>query len=219
MYFGNLSEELLLMLLNSKTGKLNRKNNRLTHGLIGGFLLDLILQGRFAIHKNRIIVVDETPTGDQLLDPIFERVIHEPENLSIYSWLRILRLHFENIEELMLENLVIKEVLRKEIHKTLGIFKRNRYFFVNPDMKDLIVTNIQRIVIDNEESDHRTLAILSLMYATNSENEIFTEDELENYLHEIRNLVSSDEIGQSITLTINNTAEALMRSLILTTTY
>ena len=57
------------------------------------------------------------------------------------------------------------------------------------------------------------------MYATNCENEVFMEEELETYLHEIRNLVSSDEIGQSITLAINNTAEALMRSLILTTTY
>lgn len=219
MYFGNLSEELLLMLLDANTGKLNRKNNRLTHGLIGGFLLDLILQGRLTIHKNRIIVIDETPTNDVLLDPIFERVNQESESLSIYSWLRILRLHFDNIEEVMLDNLVIKQVLRKETQKYLGLFKSKRYFFVNPNMKDLIITNIQRIVINNEESDHRTLAILSLMYATNSENEIFTEDELENYLHEIRNLVSSDEIGQSITLTINNTAEALMRSLILTTTY
>ncbi|OLS29290.1 MAG: hypothetical protein HeimC2_01380 [Candidatus Heimdallarchaeota archaeon LC_2] len=219
MYFGNLSEELILMVLNPNTGKLSKRNNLLSHGLIGGLILDLVLQGRLTIYKDKLIIIDETLTSDNLLDTIFQRVRIESESLSIYSWLRILRLEFRNIKEMILENLVTNGILRKEIQKTFGMFKSDRFFLTNPNVKDLIINNIQRIVINNEESDHRVLAILSLMYATNCENEVFMEEELETYLHEIRNLVSSDEIGQSITLAINNTAEALMRSLILTTTY
>ncbi len=74
-------------------------------------------------------------------------------------------------------------------------------------------------MIDKEESDHRTLALLSLLHAIGCESEIFTSEELESALDTIRSLTSGDLIGKSIRTAINNTTEALMRSLILTTTY
>ena len=143
MYFGNLSEELLLMVLDGNTGKINKRDNLLNHGFVGGILLDLILQGRLTIHEDKIIIVDETLTGDDLLDIFFERISLEAEPLTIYTWVRLLRTEFRNIKEMILDNLIENGVLTKKIQKTFGIFKSDRYFFLNPKTKDLIINNIR----------------------------------------------------------------------------
>lgn len=219
MYFGNISEELLLCVLDAKTGKINSKNYNLSLALIGGLLMELILQGKLAIAEDKVILIDEHSTNDDLLDDILEEIKMIDRDHSTYYWIRILQQEFRNIEDTILKRLIEKGVLRFETHKLLWIFNQDRYFIQNFNVKELIRNNIVRIVIDKEESDHRTLALLSILHAINCECEVFTPDELESSIDTIRNLTASDEIGKSISNAINNTAEALMRSLILTTTY
>ncbi|MHA2276960.1 MAG: GOLPH3/VPS74 family protein, partial [Candidatus Kariarchaeaceae archaeon] len=91
MYFGILSEELILVILDPKTGKIRRKNRYLIHGILGGFLLDLVMLGRIAIKENDIIVVDETPVEEEILNFVSTTIQGEDENLSIYYWIKTLR--------------------------------------------------------------------------------------------------------------------------------
>ncbi|MHA2275944.1 MAG: GOLPH3/VPS74 family protein, partial [Candidatus Kariarchaeaceae archaeon] len=134
-------------------------------------------------------------------------------------WIKTLRRKIKDPEQLLLDSLVKRGILKSETKNILGIIPSKRYFYTKPNTREIIRTNICRVIQEKEESDYRTLALLSLVYTTNCETEIFTKQELETYLHNIRNIVSSDEIGQSITAAINSTVEALMSNLILTQTY
>lgn len=219
MYFGNIAEELILCVLDAKTGKINSRNYDLSLALIGGLLMELILQGRLTIAEDKLILVDEQLTNDKLLDEVLEEIKNKDEDHSTYYWIRVLQQDIRKIEDIILKRLIERGILSLETQKLLWIFNQDRYFIRNFDVKELIRNNIARIVIDKEESDHRTLALLSLLHAIDCECEIFTQEELESSIDAIRNLTASDEIGKSISNAINNTAEALMRSLILTTTY
>ncbi|MCE7734378.1 MAG: GPP34 family phosphoprotein [Candidatus Heimdallarchaeota archaeon] len=219
MYFGNLSEELLLCVLDARTGKINSRNQRLSVALVGGLLMELILHGKLAIVEDNIILVDENLTEDELLDEILIKIKTIEGDHSAYYWIRVIQQEFRRIEDLIMDRLIAKGIIRVEPKKILWIFTQNRYFIENFNVKELIRNNIVRIVIEREESDHRTLALLSLLHAIDCESEIFTPEELELSLDSIKNLIAGDLIGQSIRTSINNTAEALMRSLVLTTTY
>jgi hypothetical protein len=219
MYFGILSEELILILLDPKSGKIKRRNRYLIHGILGGFLLDLVMLGRLTIIENEIIVIDETPVEDEILNFVSKTIQEEDENLSIYYWIKTLKRKISNPEKLLLDKLVNRGIIKVEPKNIFGIIPSQRYFYTNPNLKEIIRTKICQVINEKEESDYRTLALLSLIYTTNCETEIFTKKELEMYLHKIRNIVSSDEIGKSITTAINNTVEALMSNLILTQTY
>ncbi|MHA2253483.1 MAG: GOLPH3/VPS74 family protein [Candidatus Kariarchaeaceae archaeon] len=220
MYFGSLSEEFLLIVLDNKSGRIRENMSpHLSIGLIGGILLDLMLQGRLTIEKNNIIIVDETPTDNELLNLAFEVLKEEEDKLPILYWIRKLRYQFSNIDQMILDKLVQKELLYIEERKKYWIFPDRRYFLVKPEFKEIIKHNIHQIVTIKCESDYQTLAMLSLIYATNCTTEIFTEDELETYMQDIRNLVASDEIGQSIATAINNIIDALMRTLIISSSY
>ncbi|MHA2091554.1 MAG: GOLPH3/VPS74 family protein [Candidatus Kariarchaeaceae archaeon] len=220
MYFGSLSEEFLLLVLDNKTGKLRENMTpHLSIGLIGGILLELVLNGRITIHNNHIILIDETPVEDKLLNEALSLIIAEDEKLPVLFWIRKLRYHYSKLETELLDRLVEKGILRKSVQKRFWLFTDNRYHFIRPEIKEIIKQNIYQIVVINEESDHHTLAKLSLIYATNCTTEIFTEDELEEYIHDIRNLVAGDEIGQSVATAINNIIDALMRTLIISSSY
>lgn len=219
MYFGNIAEELLLCVLDAKTGKINTRNYNLSLALVGGLLMELILQGKLTIAEDTVILIDEYSTDDELLDGMLNEIKSIDEDHSAHYWIRFFQHENRDIEEVILNRLINKGIINLETQKFLWIFNRNRYFIQNFDVKELIRNNIVRIVNEKEESDHRTLAFLSLLHAIECESEVFTSDELEASLEIIRSLTSGDQIGKSIRTAINNTTEALMRSLILTTTY
>ena len=220
MYFGSLAEEFLIIVVDNETGKI--KENMTPHlqiGLIGAILLDLTLIGRITIEQNNILIVDENPLEDKILNEAFLLILDEKESLPILYWIRRLRFHFSNLIGVLMDRLVEKNILHKKEKKKFWFFTTKLYFLVDPKIKEVIRQKIHQIVIINEESDYHTLAKLSLIYATNCTTEIFTEEELETYMQDIRNLVASDEIGQSVSLAINNIIDALMRTLIISSSY
>ena len=65
-----------------------------------------------------------------------------------------------------------------------------------------------------QEVDPRTLALMSLIYATDCTGEIFTSKEIETNIAQIRGMVGGEEIGKSISYTIQMIIDAIMRSYI-----
>ncbi len=64
------AEELLLLLLEDQGGKFVRLPDRSQdYALATSVLMDLTLEGRIDTDLERLVLVDSTPTGDDLLDP------------------------------------------------------------------------------------------------------------------------------------------------------
>ena len=74
------AEEIVLLLLDDKSGKFvptpiwSRKC-----ALAGAVLMDLALHGRIDTDLRKLVVVDRSPVGDDLLDPILATIVAEQE--------------------------------------------------------------------------------------------------------------------------------------------
>ena len=61
----------------NQSGKFSRLPDRsLRYALAGSVLMDLTLEGRIDTDPGRVILVDSTPTGDDLLDPILADIVN-----------------------------------------------------------------------------------------------------------------------------------------------
>ena len=79
------AEELLL--LEDQSGKVLRLPDRsLQYALAGSVLMDLTLEGRIDTDPDRLILVDSTPTGDDLVDPILADIVNGGDH-NVHYWL------------------------------------------------------------------------------------------------------------------------------------
>jgi Golgi phosphoprotein 3 len=95
-----LMEEVLLMGLKDKQGYLSFWNDNISYALRGCIVIELAFRGRISMQKDssrrrfpladRVIeVVDETPTGEVLLDEAL-KMMKTSEKMSVSSWIDLM---------------------------------------------------------------------------------------------------------------------------------
>jgi Golgi phosphoprotein 3 len=95
-----LMEEVLLMGLKDKQGYLSFWNDNISYALRGCIVIELAFRGRISMQKDssrrrlpladRVIeVVDDTPTGEVLLDEAL-KMMKSSEKMSVSSWIDLM---------------------------------------------------------------------------------------------------------------------------------
>ena len=85
------SEEILVLLVNDEWGTLAPiPGIRLDCIMAGAVLMDLAFAGRIDTDVETLFVVDATPTGNLLLDPVLARIAARKETAETLAWLRAL---------------------------------------------------------------------------------------------------------------------------------
>lgn len=108
-----LPEELILMLLNEETGFFHQVLGwELNCAVVGATLAELSLQLRIDTDLEKLLVVDETETGNPALDPILREIASEPEQRNARYWIERLTDHAEAIVERTLDRLVEVGILK-----------------------------------------------------------------------------------------------------------
>ena len=83
----SLPEELLLLLLDDESGKIEvRQQLALDVALGGSILMDLALHQRIDADMDNLWVTNNHPTGHPLLDTYLEEITKEKEKQSINTW-------------------------------------------------------------------------------------------------------------------------------------
>jgi hypothetical protein len=171
------------------------------------------------LKSNEIIIVDDNPLEDEILQNVFNLVIKEEENHTALFWVRRIMNTTPNLKEQYINRLKDRDLLYDVKEKKFWIFSSMKYYQKKPEYDEVIKEHVRDVVSVESEAEPRTLAFLSLLYATNSTGTIFDDEELENYLEIIRGLVADEEIGKSVSETINTIIDALMRNFIVSSPY
>ena len=109
----NLPEELILMLLNERTGYFHQVPGwRLNCAVIGAVLAELSFLSRIDTDLKSLNLVDSTATGDPMLDPVLERISEHGESRNTQYWIESLAVHAESIIDLALDSLVQRKILK-----------------------------------------------------------------------------------------------------------
>ncbi|MFC9752806.1 GPP34 family phosphoprotein [Streptomyces sp. NPDC056921] len=129
-----LPEELLLLALDPRRGKPQCSGRSLSYGTAGAVLRELELQGRVTGQGGRTRVV--SPLAPE--DPFLAQVLGSLSDPGVGGlaggvdtplWIRRTAPH---IEELCLEHLVRRSVLRRETHRLLGLLPYHRHPAADP---------------------------------------------------------------------------------------
>ncbi|MEU6013025.1 GPP34 family phosphoprotein [Streptomyces sp. NPDC047515] len=129
-----LPEELLLLALDPRRGKPYCRNRFLEYGVAGAVLAELELHGRIAEQLGRIRVISPQAPQDPLLAQVLGS-LPAPDGgvlaggVSAKGWIRRTGRY---VEELCLEHLVGRAVLRRETHRLLGLLPYHRHPAADP---------------------------------------------------------------------------------------
>ena len=124
-----LAEEIMLLILDDESGEFARVPRwSLRCALSGGVLMDLALENRIDTDPERLFLIDSTPVGDDLLDPVLAGIAESIETYDTRYWVQHTGEHADRIRVRALERLVERGVLQHRNERFLWVFSSRRYF-------------------------------------------------------------------------------------------
>lgn len=195
----NLAEELLLLGLDDKSGDIILSaTTALPYGIAGAMLLELFLRDKADIVNDKVVVKDPSSIGDELLDEVLHAINLKIEPQETKYWVRKINSIVDNLIDRMIDKLVQKNILKIEHKKILWLIPVDKY-----PMKDPLPTvhtrlMIRQIVLEDGEPNRRTLALLSLVKASNLIDELFLKDERKQATNIIDDFIKNEKIGKAV---------------------
>ncbi|XP_075215765.1 Golgi phosphoprotein 3 homolog sauron isoform X1 [Lycorma delicatula] len=220
-----LMEEVLLLGLKDKEGYTSFWNDCISSGLRGCILIELGLRSRIELEKagmrrksllnRKVLVKNETPTGDVLLDEALKHMKETDPPETVQSWIEYLsgetwnplklRYQLKNVRERLAKNLVEKGVLTTEKQNFL-LFDMTTHPLTDNVAKSRLVKKVQDAVLgkwvnDPQRMDKRMLSLLLLAHASDVLENAFaplSDDDYELAMKRVRELVDSDLEAESM---------------------
>lgn len=195
----SLIEELLLLTLEDSGGEFDSVPEvYLTCGLAGGALMDLALRGRIDSDLTSLWAVDETPTGDVVLDIVLGEIAAEPARLDARAWIERLAPAAYGMREASLGALQRKRILRQQDERFLWVMQDRRYPVVNGHERAEAKRRILSLLFNDEIPDPADAALIALADACFVFDRIFTQAQLKEVKPRIAQLAALDLIGGQI---------------------
>ena len=197
------AEEVLLLLLNEETGYfIPIPEWSLSCVLAGGVLIDLSLENRIDSDLQTLTLLDPTPTGDELLDPVLEEIVADTRVHSPQYWVERIARRSDEISDMALHRLVKIGVLNADsggFWSLSGkVARSRRYPTVDGKIGEEVKSRIMRALLDDEIPDPRDFAIIGLMNSCGGIRAMLEPEEYELAEDRIKLFSGMDLIGRTI---------------------
>ena len=193
------AEEITLLMLNDEDGEFVRVPGwSMQCAFAGAVLMDLALEDRIDTDLKRLVLIDPTPLGDNLLDPTLARLAEATETHDARHWVDHLADQAEDIREAALARLVERGILRREEDRFLWVFQSRRYPVVDGEAEREVKLRIMEVLFGNEIPDPRDIVIICLADACGILRELLSARELERATERIEQVRKLDLIGQAV---------------------
>ncbi len=187
-----LSEQLMLLGLNDEKGTvIFTVKTQFPYAISGAILFDLYYKGIISIRDESIIVTKKEQPACKFIEYAADILIQSGKNHEINTAAAKLADHYDEISSLILDSLVTKGILKKEMHKLLWILKQEVYPTADPAPERMLRDTIRAVILDDKLPNNKELVLISLIGACDLVNEIFTYEERE--IAEDKISVLSDE--------------------------
>ncbi len=206
----NLVEEVLLLTLHDKDGSfMSVPAFSLEYALSGAILMDLALRDRIDTDPEKLMIVDRTPTGDDLLDPVLEKIASASRSLSTQEWLNALALDTHPIKEFALDRLVARGILQRQEKKFLWVFGKRRYPVIDNKEQREAKLRILGILLSDEIPEARDTVLIALADACALFESILSREEYVSVTERIQQVARMDLIGQAMIQMIHEMRRAI----------
>ena len=193
------AEEIMLLLLDDRDGSfLPVPSSSVRSALAGAVLMDLALANRIDTDLQSLILVDDKPTGDALLDPTLARIAGSGQAHDAHHWVQRTSDHADEIRQAALDRLVERGILNREEDRFLWVFRSRRYPTVDGTAEREVKLRIMGVLLSDEIPDPRDIAIIGLCDACGLFNHMLAPPELAQARGRIDQVRKFDLIGQSV---------------------
>ena len=129
----SFAEEIYLLALDDVTGKISTYSEEvsLSYALIGAVLCELSFLNKIDTDPEHLFVVDKEPTGNKVVDSVLEVVAGSEKAMPISYWLKVLLADASKTEDLVLNRLIDKGILKRIDERIFWVFHTRRYPVVN----------------------------------------------------------------------------------------
>ena len=192
------AEETILLLLNDGDGRFARVPKwSLDYALAGGVLMDLALENRIDTDLEGLILIDDTPTGDALLDPTLEDIAAGKERTTNF-WLEHTADSAGSIREQALKRLIEQGILEVQDDRFLWVFRSRRYPSIDGTAEREVKLRIMGVLFSDEIPSPRDVVIICLADACGIFKGLLSSRELDNVGERIDQVRRLDLIGQAL---------------------
>ncbi len=202
------AEEILVLVLDEERGELaaSLPPRSLDLALAGAVLMDLALENRIDTDLERLMLVDPTPLGSDILDPALADIAEYGESRDTGYWLGRIAGRGKQIRRAALDRLIERGILRSEAHGLLSLVpavsRSRRYPAVGGRSVEEARLRIMRILFSDDVPDPRDIAIIALANACGVFRTILTSEERAQVGDRIDLLKNLDLIGRTMSLAI-----------------
>lgn len=218
-----LPAELILTLLNDESGYFHQVPGwKLNCAVTGAVLAELSLQSRIDTDLKSLFLIDDTKTGDPVLDPALSEIAKEPHNHNTQFWIERLSRNAESVIDLTLDRLVKLKILERHDGGfwTLArnVWQQERFGDATKGTAgEFIKTRIGRVIFTDEIPDPRDVIVIALVNTCDVFQYVFQLDEHAEKRIEL--LCQMDLIGRSMAdAVVANLSAGLFRRSSLTKT-
>lgn len=199
------AEEVMLLLLNDEDGRFVRVPDwSLSYALAGGVLMDLALEDRIDTDLERLVLVNDTPVGDDLLDPTLADIVQAEDKRDARFWVERTAAWSDEIRERALGRLVARGILEARDDRFLWVFRARRYPLVDGKAEREVKLRIMEVLFSNELPNPRDVVIICLADACGLLRRLLSKNEMQAALARIDQVRKLDLIGQATTQAIRD---------------
>ena len=194
-----IAEEVVLLLLPDGGGRVAGAADRsVGYALAGSVLVDLALEHRIDTDLHRLMLLDATPTGDDLLDPTLADIASADAVFDTRHWLERAMQRAADIRQSALARLVERGVLERRANRWLWVFGARRYPLVDGEARREVKVRILDVLLGDDIPDARDVVIICLADACGLFRELFSENELDQALPRFRHVRKMDLVGRAV---------------------
>jgi hypothetical protein len=208
-------EEILLLAFDEQKGTLKELPTlALPYALSGAVLMDLALANRIDTDLKNLSLVDATPLGNSILDPVLAKIAEHPEAKPIEHWLEVFANDSQTIKTHSLDHLTATGVLAREEHRLLWLIPTRRYKTLDNQEQTEIRARLRELITTDQIPEPRDIVLLTLIKSCNLLGEILTTGEITHYQTRIDQLSRMDLIGQAVARSISEIQTSIMSSML-----
>ena len=193
------AEEVMLLLLDDENGTFARVPGwSLNYALGGGVLMDLALENRIDTDLEKLFLVDATPLGDSLLDPMLADIARAEKTHDARYWVERTAGRAAEIRETVLDRLVEAGILSRHDERFLWVFRSRRYPVVDGKAEREVKLRIMEVLFSDMIPDPRDIVIIALADACGIFKWLLSKRELKNAESRISDVRRMDLIGRAV---------------------
>ena len=204
------SEEILLLILDNEEGDIapSLSSHTLNVVLSGAVLMDLALENRVDSDSVNLKIIDSSPLGDDLLDPVLTDIAQEARagNLTISHCLERTAVHGDEIRRKAFSSLVDRGILNTDGSDLYFLARKilfsRRYPKAEGEAVEEVQSRMMKLLFSDDIPGPRDIVIVALAASCDLFKCLLSSEDLELARERIELISKMDFIGQAVARSI-----------------